>query len=146
MMLHDRWLLDAIMATEFAQSGARLNPRIISNSTEFMRQVMLAGLGIGFFTPLGFIDELTRGALVHVPLAEPRLGDSQIGILVPRAKRLSPPARLAIEHIGRRLEEFTAELVALKPPAKPRAASVRIGGRRPARTGADRRDRRPVDK
>ena len=27
MMLQDRWLLDAIMATEFADSGARLQPR-----------------------------------------------------------------------------------------------------------------------
>ena len=32
VMLQDRWLLDAIMATEFANSGARLSPRIVSNS------------------------------------------------------------------------------------------------------------------
>ncbi|MBI1779182.1 MAG: LysR family transcriptional regulator [Proteobacteria bacterium] len=140
VMLHDRWLLDAIMATEFAKSGARLSPRIISNSTEFMRQVMLAGLGIGFFTPVGFIEEIRRGQLVHVPLAEPRLGDSQIGILVPRAKRLSPPARLALEHIGRRLKEFAGELASARPtPAdvpRSRASATRRPMAKLARPGA----------
>lgn len=110
VMLHDRWLLDAIMTSEFAKSGARLNPHVISNSIEFMRQVILAGLGIGFFTPVGFIDEIREGVLVHVPLAEPRLADSQIGLLVPRHKRLSPAARLALDFIAERLVEFAAEL------------------------------------
>ena len=103
VMLHDRWLLDAIMATEFADSGARLTPRIVSNSIEFMRQVIKSGLGIGFFTPVGFLEEIRRGELVHVPLAEPGLAQSRIGILVPRYRRLSPPARLMINHISERL-------------------------------------------
>jgi DNA-binding transcriptional LysR family regulator len=106
MMLQDRWLLDSIMATEFADSGARMAPRIVSNSIEFMRQTIKSGLGIGFFTPIGFIDEIRRGELVHVPLVEPGLAQSRIGILVPRFKRLSPPARLMIDHIGERLREF----------------------------------------
>ena len=38
-----------------------------------MRQVIVRGLGIGFVTPIGFIDEIRRGELVHVPLAEPGL-------------------------------------------------------------------------
>ncbi len=115
MMLHDRWLLDAIMTTEFAKSGARLQPRIISNSLEFMRQMMLANLGIGFFTPAGFIDEIRRGDLVHVPLSEPRLSDSRIGVLVPRRQRQSPPALLAINHVRSRLEVFGRELQAIRP-------------------------------
>ncbi len=106
MMLQDRWLLDAIMQTEFADSGARLSPRIVSNSIEFMRQTIKSGLGIGFFTPVGFLDEIRRGELVHVPLIEPGLAQSRIGILVPRYRRLSPPARLMISHISERLREF----------------------------------------
>lgn len=115
VMLHDRWLLDAIMTTEFAKSGARLAPRVVSNSIEFMRHMMLSNLGIGFFTPVGFIDEIRRGDLVHVPLAEPRLNDSRIGILVPRRHRQSPPALLAINHIRARLEAFGRELEAIGP-------------------------------
>jgi DNA-binding transcriptional LysR family regulator len=106
IMLNDRWLLDPIMAAEFAESGARLTPRIVSNSIEFMRQLILRGLGIGFVTPIGFIEEIRRGELVHVPLVEPGLAGSRIGILVPRHRRLSPPARLMVNHIRQRLTEF----------------------------------------
>lgn len=112
MMLHDRWLLDAIMDTEFAKSGAKLEPRLVSNSIEFMRQCILAGLGIGFFTPVGFADEIKRGELVHVPLAEPELGDSQIGIIVPASQPLSVPARIALEAVASGLEVFAKKLPA----------------------------------
>jgi DNA-binding transcriptional LysR family regulator len=118
VMLQDRWLLDAIMQTEFADSGARLTPRIVSNSIEFMRQVIKTGLGIGFFTPIGFLDEIQRGELVHVPLVEPGLASSRIGIHVPRYRRLSPPARLMINHIGERLQKFGSLLSVSRKTAK----------------------------
>ena len=127
IMLNDRWLLDPIMTAEFAESGARISPRIVSNSIEFMRQVILRGLGIGFVTPIGFLDEIRRGELVHVPLAEPGLSASRIGILVPRHRRLSPPARLMINHIRQRLTEFGSFLASphrepVKRPARKRPA------------------------
>jgi len=128
VMLHDRWLLDAVMATEFPESGARLAPRIVSNSIEFMRQVIKDGLGIGFFTPIGFLDEIRRGELVHVALAERGLANSRIGIVVPADGR--PPslaARLTVEHIRERLNQFSRELAAplraQRTPAKSRAWS-----------------------
>ncbi len=113
VMLHDRWLLDAVMATEFAESGARLAPRIVSNSIEFMRQIIKDGLGIGFFTPIGFLDEIRRGELVHVALAERGLANSRIGIIVPADGR--PPSlatRLTVEHIRDSLNRFSRELAA----------------------------------
>jgi DNA-binding transcriptional LysR family regulator len=124
VILHDRWLLDAIMTTEFAASGARLAPHVVSNSIEFMRQIIKAGLGIGFFTPIGFIDEIRRGELVHVPLTEPGLADSRIGVVVPRARRPSPPAQLTIEHIALRLHDLAGELSAAVAPKRRRRAAA----------------------
>jgi DNA-binding transcriptional LysR family regulator len=126
IMLNDRWLLDPIMTAEFAESGARLVPRIVSNSIEFMRQAITRGLGIGFVTPIGFLDEIRRGELVHVPLAEPGLASSRIGILVPRQRRLSPPARLAINHVQKHLTEF-GDLLATprRAPSRPLARKRR---------------------
>jgi DNA-binding transcriptional LysR family regulator len=110
VMLNDRWLLDGVMATEFAESGGRLVPRIISNSVEFMRQVIAAGLGIGFFSPVGFVDEISRGELVHVPLAEPGLAESAIGILVPHDRRPTLAGRIAMDAVRLRLREFAATM------------------------------------
>jgi DNA-binding transcriptional LysR family regulator len=108
VMMNDRWLLEGVMATEFAKSGARLLPRIVSNSIDFMRQIILAGLGIGFFTPVGFVDEIERGDLVHVPLAEPGLAGSAIGILVPQDRRPTLAGRIAMDAVRLRLREFAA--------------------------------------
>jgi DNA-binding transcriptional LysR family regulator len=109
-MLNDRWLLDGVMAAEFAGSGARLEPRIVSNSIDFMRQTILAGLGIGFFTPAGFIDDIARSELVHVPLAEPGLADSAIGILVPQDRRPTLAGRIVMDTVRLRLREFAATM------------------------------------
>jgi DNA-binding transcriptional LysR family regulator len=117
-MLHDRWLLDLIMATEFAESGEQLSPRIVSNSIDFMRQIVERGLGIGFFTPIGFIDEIERGELVHVALSEPLLAESAIAILVPRGREPTLPARIAMEAVRKGLAELAGRLAALRT-AKP---------------------------
>lgn len=122
VMLHDRWLLDPIMAAEFAESGARLAPRIVSNSIEFMRQTILRGMGIGFVSPIGFVEEIRAGRLVHVPLTEAGLARSRIGLVVPRQRRLSPPARLMLGHIRDRLSELGSFLAAPKRSRPRRAA------------------------
>jgi DNA-binding transcriptional LysR family regulator len=105
VMPNDHWLLDRVMAT-----GARLVPRIVSNSIDLMRQVILSGLGIGFFTPVGFVDEIARGDLVHVPLAEPGLADSAIGILVPQDRRPTLAGRIAMDAVRLRLRQFAATM------------------------------------
>ena len=122
VMLYDRWLLDLIMATEFAESGEKLVPRLVSNSIDFMRQIIERGLGIGFFTPIGFIDEIERGELVHVALAEPLLADSAIAILVPRGREPTLPARIAMDAIRRDLAEFAKRLPAQASGSARRAA------------------------
>jgi DNA-binding transcriptional LysR family regulator len=110
VMLHDRWLLDLIMATEFAESGELLSPRIVSNSIDFMRQIVGKGLGLGFFTPIGFIDEIERGELVHVSLSEPLLAESAIAILTARGREPTLPARIAIEAVRKGLAALALRL------------------------------------
>ncbi|HLW90812.1 MAG TPA: LysR family transcriptional regulator [Roseiarcus sp.] len=112
VMLNDPWLLDAASETEFIRSGAQFNARIKSNSLILMKQAMRDGLGIGFFTPTGFVDELASGELVHVPLAERGLANSEIGLLVHRERMSTPHISLAAKALARAFEDFAARLAA----------------------------------
>ena len=127
VMLNDPWLLDAASETEFIRSGAQFRARLKSNSLILMKQAIRDGLGIGFFTPTGFVDELASGELVHVPLAERGLANSEIGLLVHRERLSTPPISLAAEALARAFEDFGARLAQAAPPAA-----------RPARSGARR--------
>lgn len=125
LTLPDRWLIDAIMNSEFARSGAGFTTRVISNSIELMRKAIVAGLGIGFFTPIGFIDEIKRRELVHVPLAEPWLADSELGILVPRGRSPSAAATVALEAVRAHLLQLARDLPKTLPLRRTRTPAGR---------------------
>ena len=105
-MLSDPWILNATAEAEFTHSGAQFKSVLLTNSLPMTKEVMLAGLGIGFFTPTGFVDELKSGELVHVPMAEPDLSASEIGLLLHRDRRSAP----AVQALAERLVEEFAEL------------------------------------
>jgi DNA-binding transcriptional LysR family regulator len=107
VMLADPWFLDIASEAEFIQSGAQFSPRVTSNSLIVMKETIKAGLGVGFFTPTGFVDEITRGELVHRPLVEPGLAASEIGLFVHRT-------RSAAHHISIVADELKRELQALE--------------------------------
>ena len=82
ILVHDRMPLTPTLESEFAARRTVIQGRVISNSLESMRAMLLAGLGVGFFTSLGFAREIARGELVHIPLSEPRLRKISIGVMV----------------------------------------------------------------
>lgn len=102
-MLSDPWILNATAEAEFTHSGAQFKSILLTNSLPMTKHAMLNGLGIGFFTPTGFVDELKRRELVHVPLAEPDLSASEIGLLIHRDRHSSPAVRALA---GRLIKEF----------------------------------------
>lgn len=93
IMLSDPWILNAAAEAEFTHSGAQFRAVALTNSLPMTKEMMRAGLGIGFFTPAGFINELKAGELVHVPLTEPDLSLSEIGVLIHRDRQSSPAVR-----------------------------------------------------
>jgi DNA-binding transcriptional LysR family regulator len=90
VMLNDPWILNATAEAEFTHSGAQFKALVVTNSLAMTKESIHAGLGVGFFTPLGFVDELKAGDFVHVPLAEPDLSASEIGLLVHRDRQSYP--------------------------------------------------------
>ena len=65
-----------------------------------------AGLGIAFYTKLAFMDEIARGDLVHVPLADSSLANLNLGLVVPKYRQPAVAAALLIEHLGEALRDL----------------------------------------
>ncbi|MBV8662387.1 MAG: LysR family transcriptional regulator [Hyphomicrobiales bacterium] len=114
VMLADPWFLDVISEAEFVQSGAQFTPRITSNSMILMKQALTAGLGVGFFTPAGFVDEIARGELVHRPLVEPGLASSEIGVYVHRARSGAHHISIVADALKRELAALETEIRAIE--------------------------------
>lgn len=122
-MLNDPWILNATAETEFTQSGAQFRSVVLTNSLPMTKEIMRSGVGIGFFTPAGFLDELKSGDLVHVPLAEPDLSRSEIGILVHRERQSWPAVNVVAKALIAQMQEAEHEIALLSGQATGSAAA-----------------------
>lgn len=116
-MLSDPWLLNATAETEFAQSGAQFRSVLLTNSLGMTRATVQAGVGIAFFTPMGFMAELKAGTLVHVPLIEPELSASDMGLLVHRDRQASPAVQAISQRLVVEYEAVQRDIDMLAAPA-----------------------------
>jgi len=97
-----RSLLDA----ELAVAKAAATPVLTSNTQTLIKRMVRAGLGIAFYTRLAFMDEIARGQLVHVPLADRSLANLKLGLVVPKHRRPAVAAALMIGHLRTAMEEL----------------------------------------
>lgn len=77
---------------DFSQFKAQLKPKLTSNSIQMIRVCIELGLGIAFFTRLGFLNEIERGEIAWRPLASPGVNALRIGLISPASREPSPPA------------------------------------------------------
>lgn len=113
-MLSDPWLLNAAAEAEFIHSGAQFRSVLLTNSLSMTKEVMRAGLGIGFFTPAGFVEELKAGELVHVPLLEQELQQSEIGLLIHRERQSWPAVRAVTASLVEEFASLERDVIALE--------------------------------
>lgn len=116
IMLSDPWLLDATAETEFFRSGAQFRPILKTNSLSLTKEMLKAGAGIAFFTPTGFVEELKTGQLVYVPLAEPELSQSEIGLLVHGDRQAWPAVRALSSRLVQEFEDLQREVHEIDAP------------------------------
>ncbi len=113
VMFTDRWMIAPIMEAEFGRTGARFRPRVVSNSMVVMAEAVRNGIGIGFFTPIGFIDEIRRGEVVYLPITPVLAGSGGLGLFAARGAPLSPPVRAVADHFAGVFAQLQVELDAL---------------------------------
>ncbi|MBB3712641.1 DNA-binding transcriptional LysR family regulator [Limimaricola variabilis] len=77
-----------------------------SNNLMMLKPLILEGNGVAFYTPLGMVRELSEGSIVAVALEGTRLGGLELGLLVPRRRKLTQAAEALIEQLSDGLAEL----------------------------------------
>lgn len=92
---------------DFSQFKAMLKPKITSNSIQMIRICIELGLGIAFFTRLGFLKEIEQGKIAWRPLSSPGVNMLRIGIITATHRSLPPPAAQLSKSLMNDLRQLT---------------------------------------
>lgn len=92
----------------FSAFKGGLKPVMQSNSIQMLKLSLMLGLGVSFFTHLGFLREIEVGEIAWRPLTSPLINSLRLGIVVPANRPLAPAA----EQLARRLADDLVKLAA----------------------------------
>lgn len=106
MLSHARWPIYSTLAPAYAEFWDSLQPVLVSNVSPLIKQAVLAGRGLGFFTRLGFLDEIAQGRVAWRPLADPAVRRLKVAILVRKQHKLSLVHRAFIDELIRQLRRL----------------------------------------
>lgn len=112
-LLYDNWVRDH-SESEFRYTGAKFAPRVQSNSWTFVRKMIRAGNGVGFFTPVGVMEELQKGELKFIPVQIPENENSRLSIYVHIDRRESSEVVAAVDEIRNSFQNVRALLAGLE--------------------------------
>lgn len=98
--------LQSALDDDYVAFRNQVQARFISNSIEMLRHIIRDGLGVAFFTRLGFLREIAAGDMVWIPLASPRLARLQLGLFTPALRTLAPAASAIASELAAALKEL----------------------------------------
>ena len=81
-------------------------PVAISNTLAVLKRLLLRGVGIAFYTRLGFAEELAGGRLVAIPLEGERLSTLRLCLIAPSDRPPTVAAGAMAEHLRQALARF----------------------------------------
>jgi DNA-binding transcriptional LysR family regulator len=97
--------ISSSLCPEFGEFWDQLEFTATCNWTPMAKRLIIAGLGIAFFSKVAFINELSRGELVWRPFELPTLRDLKVGIVVPSQRELPAVTVNFIGRMARRLKQ-----------------------------------------
>ena len=83
-------------------------PVAVSNTMAVLKCLLLRGVGIAFYTRLGFAEELATGQLVAVPLEGERLSTLRLCLIAPSDRMPTVAAHAMAEHLRQALARFAS--------------------------------------
>ena len=84
-------------------------PALVSNTLALMKQLLLDGSGIAFYTRLGFVEELASGRLVAVPIENEVLASLNLTLIQSSERLPTVAVRTMAEHLTAELARFATE-------------------------------------
>ena len=100
----------SILGAEFEAFRGSAAPVVESDSLILSKALILGGVGIAFFTPVGFLEELAVGRLVAVPLENRRLSELEIALVIPKNHQSTNAASALVSHLQEELVRFSERL------------------------------------
>jgi DNA-binding transcriptional LysR family regulator len=106
----DNEVMSSMIAIELAALDRVGRTFVATNNQMMLKPLILSGEGVAFFTPLGLLEELKAGDVVALPIAESRMQDMEVGIVVPRQRQLTRATEAVVEAISVELEKFSKRI------------------------------------
>ena len=108
LLSHMRWPIYGTLAPAFAEFWDSLEPVMVSNVSPVIKEAVIAGRGLAFFTRLGFLDEIVQGRVVWRPLADPDIQRMRVAILQRKHHRPTLVQKAFVDALVRRLRQAEA--------------------------------------
>ena len=138
--------VDSILGQEVQALRERSSPVVTSNTLALTKSLILSGVGIALYTAVGFLDEITEGRIVAVPVDDARLSSLEMALVVPKNRLSTVAAATLTSHLQGELGRFSQRLDRVHSKGPPFAAETPVLSRhrdRPhARISGPRADRR----
>ena len=80
-------------------------PFLTSNSQPFNKQLIIKGLGVGFYTKIGFLREIADGSVVAIPLSNEAYAELRLGLVLPQRQH-TPATTVVIQALSAALENL----------------------------------------
>ena len=102
-------------------------PLVACNNMALLKQLVLNGLGIAFYTPIGFLKELESGAVRAVAVESPSMSRLRVGLLMHRRRRPAPAPAAMAEALGLALKDLAVRIQQERAPPTRRRRTVHAG-------------------
>lgn len=109
------------------------HPLVASNNMVLLKQLVIEGLGIAFYTPIGFMKELEAGIVCAVPILGASVSKLRIGLLLHRRRRPSPAAAALAKALGGALSDLEQRIERMRPQTPAPVSRPRTTARRRSR-------------
>lgn len=106
----DNEVMSSTIAIELSALNRTGRTFVATNNQMMLKPLMLAGVGVAFFTPLGLLEELRSGELVAIPLAGSTLQELEVGIVVARNRPLTGATQAVADFLSAELATFAREI------------------------------------